>query len=224
VAGQKNAFQKQKGSWIQQNMTRPEEGQQLVKRHGLQGPIDDAFMDSFLFVKPTSKGVSEAVDQWVQKEFEHAVTHWRQHFRGDARVKLDTEVTAADMQSANVVMWGDPKSNDALVQLYKSLPIAWDLAAGQLKAGEQSWDAATHLPLMIYPNPLAPNRYVVLNSSFTFREYAYLNNARQTPKLPDWAIVDIRTPPNSRFPGKVVAADFFDESWKLKPARAANSE
>jgi hypothetical protein len=83
---------------------------------------------------------------------------------------------------------------------------------------------ATHLPLMIYPNPLAPNRYVVLNSSFTFREYDYLNNARQTPKLPDWAIVDIRTPANSRFPGKVVAADFFDEQWKLKPMRAANRE
>jgi len=88
-----------------------------------------------------------------------------------------------------------------------------------LPRGEQSWDAKHHLPLMISPNPLAPNRYVVLNSGFTFREYDYLNNARQTPKLPDWAVVDVRTPPNSRFPGKVVAADFFDESWNLKPAR-----
>ena len=25
----------------------------LVKRHGLQGPIDDALMDSFVFVTPT---------------------------------------------------------------------------------------------------------------------------------------------------------------------------
>jgi hypothetical protein len=42
-----------------------------------------------------------------------------------------------------------------------------------------------------------------------------LNNARQVPKLPDWAIVDLRTPPNSRAPGKIVAADFFNESWEL---------
>ncbi|HUQ69785.1 MAG TPA: prolyl oligopeptidase family serine peptidase, partial [Planctomycetaceae bacterium] len=223
VADQKNAFQKVNGHWIPRQR-QAADNSQLVKRHGLQGPIDDAFMDSFLFVKPTSKGVSEDVDKWVQAEFEHAVAHWRQHFRGDARVKLDTEVTAADMQSANVVLWGDPKSNDALVQLYKSLPISWDMAAGQLKAGEQTWDAKHHLPLMIYPNPLAPNRYVVLNSSFTFREYDYLNNARQTPKLPDWAVVDVRTPPNSRFPGKVVAAYFFDEEWKLKPAKPGNSE
>jgi pimeloyl-ACP methyl ester carboxylesterase len=221
--GQPGVFQKVGGRWTQrQGATAFEAGQPtLAKRHGLQGPIDDAFMDSFLFVKPTSKGVSEAVDKWVQGEFEHAVTHWRQHFRGDARVKLDTEVTAADMQSANVVLWGDPKSNDALAPTFKSLPITWDLAAGQLKAGDQTWDAATHLPLMIYPNPLSPGRYVVLNSSVTFREYDYLNNARQTPKLPDWAIVDIRTPSNSRFPGKVVAADFFNEAWQLKPTRAA---
>jgi hypothetical protein len=72
---------------------------------------------------------------------------------------------------------------------------------------------------MIYPNPLNPKRYVVLNSSFTFREFAYLNNARQVPMLPDWAIVDLRSPATSQFPGKVVAADFFGEKWELLPAR-----
>ena len=33
---------------------------------------------------------------------------------------------------------------------------------------------------------------------------------------PDWAVIDIRVPANSRFPGKVVAADFFDEQWRVK--------
>jgi hypothetical protein len=56
----------------------------------------------------------------------------------------------------------------------------------------------------------------VLNSGFTYREYDYLNNARQIPKLPDWAIVDLDTPPDSQKPGKIVAADFFDEFWRLK--------
>jgi hypothetical protein len=56
---------------------------------------------------------------------------------------------------------------------------------------------------------------VVLNSGFTFREYDYLNNARQVPKLPDWAIVDLDTAPHPRGPGKVVSADFFNEDWKL---------
>jgi hypothetical protein len=139
--------------------------------------------------------------------------------RGDARVKLDTEITKEDMEDANVVFWGDPRSNDALIQVFDELPVSWNLKDNTVVAGEQKFDAAHHVPILIYPNPLNPKRYLVLNSSFTYREYDYLNNARQTPKLPDWAIVDVRTPPNSRWPGKIVAADFFDEEWKLKPAK-----
>jgi hypothetical protein len=85
-----------------------------------------------------------------------------------------------------------------------------------LAVGNRSYEPAYHVPVAVYPNPLNPEKYVVLNSSFTYREYDYLNNARQVPKLPDWAIIDIRTPPNSRYPGKIVDADFFDERWQLK--------
>jgi hypothetical protein len=55
----------------------------------------------------------------------------------------------------------------------------------------------------------------VLNSSFTFREYDYLNNARQVPKLPDYAVVDLRTPASSRAPGGIATAGFFGERWEL---------
>ena len=37
---------------------------------------------------------------------------------------------------------------------------------------------------MVYPNPLNREKYVVLNSGLTYREYDDLNNARQVPKLP----------------------------------------
>ena len=72
------------------------------------------------------------------------------------------------------------------------------------------------MPLLIYPNPLNPERYVVLNSSFTYREYDYLNNARQVPKLPDWAIYDAASPATSQRPGKLIDAGFFDERWNKK--------
>jgi hypothetical protein len=29
-------------------------------------------------------------------------------------------------------------------------------------------------------------------------------------------VIDLKTPPNAVWPGKVVAADFFDERWRLK--------
>ena len=34
--------------------------------------------------------------------------------------------------------------------------------------------------------------------------------------LPDWAVVSFAEPPGSQYPGKIVAADFFDENWQLK--------
>ena len=196
--------------------------EQLRKRHGLQGPIDDAFMDSFIFVRPSGECRSAAVDKWVRAEMEHAIVHWRRHFRGEARVKLDTEITEADIASSNLVLWGDDQANMILKSIADKLPIAW--SADNVTAGPHVYPSEHHAPILIHPNPRNPNRYVVLNSSFTFREYDYLNNARQTPKLPDWAIVDVRTPPNSRWPGKIVAADFFGEDWKLRPERAEKTE
>jgi len=68
---------------------------------------------------------------------------------------------------------------------------------------------------LIFPNPLNPNRYVVLNSSFTFREGAAVSNSQQTPKLPDWAIIDLRTTPSAHLPGAVESAGFFGEQWEL---------
>jgi hypothetical protein len=76
--------------------------------------------------------------------------------------------------------------------------------------------ASSHVPVLIYPNPLNPNRYLVLNSGPTQREVDYLNNARQVPRLPDYAIVDTTTPPDEKTVGKIVAAGFFDESWSLR--------
>ena len=38
----------------------------LLKRHGLQGPIDDAFMDSFLIVRPTGTPLNEKVGAWTK--------------------------------------------------------------------------------------------------------------------------------------------------------------
>jgi pimeloyl-ACP methyl ester carboxylesterase len=189
----------------------------LVKRKDLQGPIDDAFMDSFIVVRPTGEAAHELIGKWTQSELEHCIEHWRKHFRGDAIVKDDTEVTEADIASANLILFGDRSSNQLIGKIAKDLPIQW--TSDSIIVGETKHDASHHAPVLIYPNPLNQNRYVVLNSGFTYREFAYLNNARQVPKLPDWAVVDLRTPADSLWPGKIVAADFFDEQWELKAAR-----
>jgi hypothetical protein len=160
----------------------------LRKRHDLQGPIDDAFMDAFVFVRPTGKAAHPAVESWTRAELERAIEHWRRHFRGDARVKDDTAVTDDDIASLNLVLWGDPSSNALLGKIADRLPIGWNTR--EITVGEKRYPGDQHGLVLIYPNPLNPKRYVVLNSSFTFRDYDYLNNARQVPRLPDWGIVE----------------------------------
>jgi hypothetical protein len=190
-----------------------------LKLPKLCGPIDHAFMSRFIFIRPTGKPLNDAVGSWAKSEMDRAIAQWRQVFRGDVTLMSDEEylkstaTTPANPDSLpNVILWGDTSSNKAIAQIAAKLPLKW--SAQTLELGTQKVDAANHAPILIYPNPLNPARYVVLNSGPTFREAAALNNSDQTPKLPDWAIVDLRTPPGPKWPGQIVDAGFFDENWR----------
>lgn len=208
-------FEKQNGAWKALGKAEASAGG-LRKKHDLQGPIDDAFMGSFMMVKPSGQGWHAQTQAWAQSEMERAIEHWRRHFRGDARVKVDSAITDQDIQAHNLVLWGDPSSNPLIARILASLPIGWTKDA--ITLGKARFDADKSMPALIFPNPLNPSRYVVLNSGFTFREYDYLNNARQVPKLPDYAIINITKPANSRFPGEISEAGFFTDSWTV-PSR-----
>ena len=202
------------GKWGERNPS-PSANAALVKHHNLQGPIDDAFMDSFVMVRPTGQPLNAAVGQWAKTELAEAAFHWRRYFRGEPRVKDDSAITDADIKSSNLVLWGDPSSNKLLARIADKLPIQW--SGKEIKVGGKSFDATKHAPAFIFPNPLNPSRYVVINSGFTFPQYAGASNSQQTPKLPDWAILDMSVSLAERVGGKgVVAADFFDEKWQLK--------
>jgi hypothetical protein len=182
------------------------------KRPGVCGPIDHAFMSSFLHVRPTGKPQQESTGAWVKSEMEHATTQWRQVFRGDAPIKDDTAITEADIQASNLILWGDPSSNAVLKKIADKLPVKW--GKDSLEFRGYKLEAASYAPILIFPNPLNPQKYVVVNSGHTFREKAALNNSDQTPKLPDWAIVDLRKPADELWPGLIYDAGFFDEQWK----------
>ena len=64
-------------------------------------------MDAFLFVRPTGKSSNPAVDAWVNSELERAIREWRRQFRGEPRVKDDKDVTPGDIESMNLILWGD---------------------------------------------------------------------------------------------------------------------
>ena len=195
--------------------------QQLRKQHDLQGPIDDALMQPFLFVQPSGDSGNTKVTAWADAELKRAIKEWRRQMRGDVRIKSDADVNEEDIANYHLILWGTPLTNSIIGRIVEQLPLRWKEDGIQVR--DATFDTADHALAMIYPNPLNPSKYIVLNSSFTYREYDYLNNARQTAKLPDWAVIDVRTPPNARWPGKIVDADFFDEQWQVKLERHAST-
>jgi pimeloyl-ACP methyl ester carboxylesterase len=185
----------------------------LRKRPGLQGPIDDAFLAPFVFVGPRepSEG-GTAVDAWVREEFARAKREWRRHFRGEIVERSADTLSEDELASRNLVLFGTPESNPLVAKVLPNLPVRRE-ADDWVLAGHRA--AATDaVPVLIYPNPLSPGRYVVLNSGFTYRDYAYLNNARQIPMLPDWALVSVKEGRGSQRPGRILAEGFFDERWR----------
>jgi hypothetical protein len=184
----------------------------ISKHPGLTGPVDDAFMDPFVFVRPSGKPLNPELGAWVASELAASQQLWHDVYRGEVPMLNDTSIPMDDLSNKNLILWGDPSSNSVLAKILPKLPLQWTKDTITFRG--KTYSAADHVPILIFPNPLNPRHYVVINSGLDFRADGYGNNALQTPKLPDWAIVDLTTPPGPRWSGKIEAAGFFDEAWK----------
>ncbi len=182
------------------------------KRPGLQGPIDDAFMSRFVVVPPAKSPESPALARWVEFEVAHFRDRWQALMRGRFIEKRSSELDSEDIRDANLILWGDPSSNPMMAEIIDRLPIQWD--GTQFTFQGETYDTSDYVPLMIFPNPINPDRYVVINSGLTFREGHDRTNSLQNPKLPDWAVIGLDQLPDGFTPGRVVDAGFFDEEWK----------
>ena len=106
-AGRQIALEKSGARW----RVAPAKWTGLHKTHALQGPIDDAFLDPFLLVRPTGAPWNEAAHQLSLKRLERFDETYARFYRAHPRVKTDREVTEADFAKYNVVLFGDPGSN-----------------------------------------------------------------------------------------------------------------
>ncbi|MCM8530154.1 MAG: prolyl oligopeptidase family serine peptidase [Lentisphaeraceae bacterium] len=187
---------------------------ELRKKPYLQGPIYDAFQTPFLVVTPTGNSSNTKVDKWVEFEIKHLVKRWRELFRGNIRIKKDSEVTKTDIANFNLILWGSPESNSLIKRLISKTPISWSETS--LKVNNKTYSTDKHIPAFIYPNSENPDKYIVINSDPTFRENHDRTNSLQNPKLPDWVVFDLSQMPDGNSAGKVVDVNFFDENWQFK--------
>ncbi len=183
IDGQKlsgTTFHKADGRW------KKGEPKGLIKRAGLQGPIDDAFMDRFVSI-----GEPDAT----------FAANWKRHMNGELLR------ATAPVNDAHLVLWGTPETNPTLKKVLPKLPIQW--SGGKLTVNGQTFDAATHSLAMIYPNPLNPSKYVVLNSGHTFGTKDFEGtNALLYPRYGDYAVIE-------KASGAVKLSGYFDSRWRF---------
>jgi pimeloyl-ACP methyl ester carboxylesterase len=181
----------------------------LVKKHALSGPVQDAFMgEPVLMVYGTAE--SAAVEK-SQKMVDDAVLSL--FGPGDGGVtlhtpferKADRDLDASDITDKHLVLFGTPKQNLILRKIADKLPAKF-LDQGVEIAGKPYRDAGL---VMVYPNPLNPERYVLIlpedycgGRAWTFPDYLVVASVKDT---------------KGRATQKVLAQGNFDARWQIAP-------
>jgi hypothetical protein len=197
----------------------------LRKRPGLTGPISDAFSAPFLCVRPTSKPWNTLVSQWADEQLRNLEQRWARTYRGFLPVKDDIDITLQDQQRYHLVLFGDPGSNKLIAQFMDSLNKAQERSGTlpvigwteeELTLGTHRFSAQDHAPALIYPNPDAPDRYIVLNPRLS---QAPMSRRRpggpseQETMIGDFAVLSLSK--QTEEAEKVAFGGFFNEEWEL---------
>ena len=160
------------------------------KRHGLQGPIGDAFNSRFLAVYGEGdRDLAIAELDALRNPPGRMIIH------GDFPMKAAAKVNSDDAAESNLILFGTPASNPVLKRIASRLPA--DLLNGN--------------SVFIYPNPENPRRYVVVWSAKVLSSNSSLLRAGYVMPinlLPDYVKVK---------DGNIVAGGHFDNDWVIEP-------
>jgi hypothetical protein len=174
------------------------------------GPIDDCFRRPFEITLPTGKGWHDTSAKFIQARHTEFTNNWSKCFRGNVAPNTRTVKGV----TGNLVLFGDPQSNPEIAKVLPHLPITWN--EKELIVHDVKYDPATHIPVLIYPNPDKPG-CIVLNSGHTFREADLKGtNANLYPHLGDWAVLKAKPTKDDPAGFEVVAAGLFDADWKFE--------
>ena len=157
------------------------------KRHGMQGPIGDAFNSRFLAVYGDGdRDLAIAELDALRNPPGRMIIH------GDFPMKAAAKVNSGDAAESNLILFGTPATNPVLKRIASRLPA-------ELLNGNS---------VFIYPNPENPRRYVVVWSAKVLSSYSSLLRAGYAMPinlLPDY--VEAKD-------GKIIGGGHFDNDWK----------
>ncbi len=149
-------------------------------------------------------------------------------------VLADDKVGPAQMKAKNLILFGDERTNSIIARINAKLPIR--LAEGRIISGERTFSYPDQGLMMVYPNPLAPGRKVVIVTGAAYKGYFLTAKAAKKlakapfpenlpahgwPLLGDWVVFRANGKGFAKkgrglqgLDNAVVEGGFFDAQWK----------
>ena len=187
------------------------------KSRELEGPVEHAFMSSFVVVEPSGDSPCAAAARDAARAF---ASTWRARFGQPPRTRRDVDVTDADVAEHGLVLFGGPAENALTARVAGSLPVS--VGPGGVTLGDRIYRGAHAGVKLCYPNPLEPRRYVVVVAGTTPESYADVNVrfGNWFDWIPyehrshfDYAVFDDLTV--GRSPETFLVWGFFGEGWEF---------
>jgi enterochelin esterase-like enzyme len=184
----------------------------LQKTPELYGRVSDAFNRPFLLVVGTqgAGARSEALNMAANRAAERLAREWMMRAEGIANIKRDVDVTSDDLAMRNLILFGNADTNAVIAKINNQLPLRFN-GSGVSADGKKILGEDLGI-VLIAPNPLQTNRYVVVVGGTTpnsFETAARLN----FNELPDFVIFDKRTLAGEK--QDFLGGGFFNKFWKL---------
>jgi predicted esterase len=127
-----------------------------------EGPENNFFANPFMVISGTQGNIH------LRKLFDAAVDifkqDWQTHFFEDTcRLKKDNEISKDDILKYNLLLIGSKETNQFFQKIAPMLPV--EISDDKIKIGSHVYKGKNLSFMMIYPNPLNPQKYILVGSS-----------------------------------------------------------
>ncbi|MHC5055130.1 MAG: prolyl oligopeptidase family serine peptidase [Planctomycetota bacterium] len=220
------------------------------KASSAEGPVLRAMAERFVVAYGSSKGALAPETVANKEEADKLCAFWANAWDDDLRppngdglgrygfgatiAPVDEMVlTRAEIAAANLVIFGSKESSLRVAQVFEDASLPWNLPSeiqvleGSITWNGQVWTGQQYGVWMVYPNPLAPGRLIVVGHNLVgATDNTFWTQESWPWKWPDYMVIDTsaamrddsvydadNTP---HAPDQYLVAGDFDRDWGLR--------